>query len=259
MLNDIIIKHIKKFIHELSITDYTGIIVYGSYVGKRTNRLSDLDIMVIKDNYETQDCGSIMIDGIRVEYFIQGLNKLYELIKKELDNNDPSHLTKFATCEIVCDTDNKVFDFINYAKLLYNTKIVPTFNDLERFSIFSINNRIEDLEALLNNDSFYSVYYVTLEKIRTLFSKINGIIELPIMKCEDIYRNPDFAKKYLSSSIHLLPDQCFIDFYLKCLKIDDKITMLNNIKELFRYTIKDLDFNPNSFCLKFTRNAPFKV
>ena len=54
---------------------------------------------------------------------------------------------------------------------------------------FSINNRMEDLESLIDNESFYAVYYITLEKIRTLYAKINGIIDLPIMKIEKIYND----------------------------------------------------------------------
>lgn len=55
--------------------------------------------------------------------------------------------------------------------------------------------RIEDLESIINDDSFYAVYYITLERIRTLYAKINGIIDLPLMKIEKIYKDSEFAKK----------------------------------------------------------------
>ena len=103
-----------------------------------------------------------------MEYFIQDIKRIYELIKNEIKNNDPSHLTKFATCKIIYDTDNKVKELIDYAQKLYSAKINTSFTDREKFSIFSINNRIEDLESLLYSDSFYSVYYI---KIRTLYSR----------------------------------------------------------------------------------------
>ncbi|UKI26961.1 MAG: hypothetical protein L6V91_09705 [Bacilli bacterium] len=52
-------------------------------MGNRTNSLSDLDVMIIKKNYETQDCGSLLVDGIRVEYFCTRFKKrLYQLVKK---------------------------------------------------------------------------------------------------------------------------------------------------------------------------------
>lgn len=164
-INSKIINYVNGLIDELKLTDYIGILVYGSYVCGRNNKLSDLDVMIIKDNYETQDCGSLLINGVRVEYFIQDLKRLYKLVKKEIANNDPSHLTKFATCEILYDTDGRVKEFINFARTLYSTKIETSFNDNDKFSIFSIfsiNNRIEDLKTLIDKNSFYAVYYITL-------------------------------------------------------------------------------------------------
>lgn len=52
---------IKKLINELNIKDYVGIIVYGSFASNRNNKLSDLDVMIIKDNYQTQDCGRCLL------------------------------------------------------------------------------------------------------------------------------------------------------------------------------------------------------
>ena len=259
MINNKIINYVNSLCTGLNITDYIGIIVYGSYVGERNNTLSDLDVMIIKSNYDTQDCGSLMINDVRVEYFIQDIKRLYELIKNEVKNNDPSHLTKFATCEILFDTDSIIKEFIDYARTLYNTQIETSFSDDDKFSIFSINNRIEDLESLINDDSFYAVYYMTLERIRTLYAKINGIIDLPLMKIEKLYKDSEFAKKYISSSIHKLPDEMFIEQYLKCLKLDDRDIMLGNIKNLYLYSFHQLDFDPNNFCLKYTRKPPFKV
>lgn len=259
MLNDIIVNYVTKFVKSLNITEYSGIIVYGSYVGERNNKLSDLDVMIIKDHHETQDCGSKIIDGIRIEYFIQDLKRLYELIKEEINNNDPSHLTKFATCEILCDKEGKVTKFINYAKAMYDTKIIDTFSDNERFLLFSISNRIEDLESLLDDDSFYAVYFVTLEKMRTLYHRIYGIIDLPLTKINRIYTDDDFARKYISSSVHHLPNAEFINKYLECLGIVQKDVMLSNLKELYSISFNSLRFNSKEFCLRFTKKAPFKV
>lgn len=259
MINCEIINYVNELISELDLKDYIGVIVYGSYVGARNNQLSDLDVMIVKDNYKTQDCGSVMIGNVRIEYFIQDLKVLYELIKKEINNNDPSHLTKFATCEILYDTKGKIEEFINYAKILYQTKIIPSFDDNDKFAIFSVNNRMEDLESLIDDESFYAVYYITLEKIRTLYAKINGIIDLPIMKIENIYNDKEFAKKYIASSSHSLPNQEFIDLYLECIKLDNRNIMLYNLKRLYGYSFGNLDFDPKCFCLKFEKKSPFRV
>ena len=258
MVDNKIINYVKELINQLNITDYIGILVYGSYVGLRSNKLSDLDVMIIMDNYNAQICGSLLINGIRVEYFIQGLQKIYDLIKNEINHNDLSHITKFVTCEILYDVDGRIDEFIKYVKILYNTEIKTSFNNEDKFSIFSINNKIEDLETLINEENFYSVYYVTLEKIRILYSKINGIIDLPLTKIEKIYSDDNFAKKYISSSIHKLPNKDFINLYLKCIKINNKMEMFNNLK-LYCYSFGKLDFDANNFSLKFNKKAPFKV
>ena len=259
MINNEIILYVNKLIRELRLTNYIGVLVYGSYVGERNNKLSDLDVMIIKENYDTQDCGSLIIDGVRVEYFIQDLKKLYELIRNETSNNDPSHLTKFVTCEVLYDNSGKIKEFLTYAKELYNTKIKPSFDSNDKFSIFSINNRMEDLESLINEDSFYAVYYVVLEKIRLTYSKINGIIDLPIMKIEKLYNDYDYAQKYIASSEHKLPNDEFIKMYLECMKIDDRNIMYERLKRLYEFSFGNLDFDPNNFELKFEDKSPFRV
>ena len=142
---------------------------------------------------------------------------------------------------------------------VYNQKIQCFFTEEDKFSIFSINNRIEDLESLINQDSFYAVYFIVLEKIRVLYSKINGIIDLPLMKIERIYIDKEYANNYINSSIHTLPNETFISLYLNCLNINDKNVMLDNLEKLYNYSFANLDFNPQNFCLKFTKKAPFKI
>ena len=259
MINENIISYVDQLIQKLSIKDYVGILIYGSYVGNRSNKLSDLDVMIIKKNYKTQDCGSLLIDGIRIEFFIEDIKKMYEQIRIEISNNDPSHLTKFATGYILYDKDGKLQEFLNFAKKIYNTKILKSFEDEDKFSIFSINNRIEDLESLMDNDSFYAIYFTVLERIRNLYCKINGIIDLPLTKIQKIYTDNNFAEKYISLSLHNLPSQEFILLYLTCLKIENKEIMFDNIKKLYIFSFEKLDFNPQNFHLKFKSKPPFRV
>lgn len=48
MIDDKIVNYINNLINKLRLTNYIGIIVYGSYVGGRNNNLSDLDVIIIK-------------------------------------------------------------------------------------------------------------------------------------------------------------------------------------------------------------------
>ena len=94
MINENIKQYIDKFIKQEQINNYIGIIVYGSYVRNMNNNLSDLDLMIIKDNYKTQDCGSCVVDGIRVEYFVESLKTIYQKIKEEIQNNTKRLIVK---------------------------------------------------------------------------------------------------------------------------------------------------------------------
>lgn len=83
LINENIKQYIDKFIKQEHIDNYIGIIVYGSYVRNMNNNLFDLDLMIIKDKYKTQDCGSCVIDGIRVEYFVESLKQYIKKLKKK--------------------------------------------------------------------------------------------------------------------------------------------------------------------------------
>lgn len=87
MVNKEIFEYITKFIIKEDLTNYLVIIAYGSFISGRCTDLSNLDIMIIKKNYETQDCGSTIIDAVRVEFFIQDIKKLYQLVRDEIKNN----------------------------------------------------------------------------------------------------------------------------------------------------------------------------
>ena len=111
----------------------------------------------------------------------------------------------------------------------------------------------------MSNQELKDAISQTLEKIRTLYAKINGIIDLPIMKIEKIYNDKEFAKKYIASSSHSLPSQEFIDLYLECIKLDNRNIMLCNLKRLYGYSFGNLDFDPKCFCLRFQKKSPFRV
>ena len=251
----------KKILKALYILLFISIAVFCFY---KAYEIKEEQTKIKEEQTELIDIAEIPekvkdIEEKKEEINFQDLKVLYELIKKEINNNDPSHLTKFATCEILYDTKGKIEEFINYAKILYQTKIIPSFDDNDKFAIFSVNNRMEDLESLIDDESFYAVYYITLEKIRSLYAKINGIIDLPIMKIEKIYNDKKFAKKYIASSSHSLPSQEFIDLYLECIKLDNRNIMLCNLKRLYGYSFGNLDFDPKCFCLRFEKKSPFRV
>ena len=79
------------------------------------------------------------------------------------------------------------------------------------------------------------------------------------MKIERIYNDKEYAKNYINSNIHNIPDSEFIILYNNCLNIKNKVEMLSDLKILYNYSFKNINFSPNNFILRFKQNAPFKV
>ena len=81
-----------------------------------------------------------------------------------------------------------------------STKIEIHFNDDDKLNIVSIKNKIDDLIQVINSDSFYSIYYNTLERIRNTYSKIFGFIEVPIEKYERLITDKDYFNSYIKKT-----------------------------------------------------------
>ena len=242
-----------KFLSENQNDDYIGVICYGSYVKNQADTLSDIDLMIFTKNDNASYFGSHIEESIRIEYFIYNLKDLYKYAKEAIENNDPSHLTKFTTSKILIDKTGEISEFIDYVNKIYSTKIEIHFNDDDKLNIVSIKNKIDDLIQVINSDSFYSVYYNTLERIRNTYSKIFGFIELPIEKYERLITDKDYFNSYIKPNTHTLPDSEFINKYLDCIKLDNKEKMYEKILDLYNYCFKTLDINPEEFRLKLTR------
>jgi hypothetical protein len=90
-----------------------------------------------------------------------------------------------------------------------------------------INNRMEKLRQLYMNDdpSFYSLYYVTIEKIRRFYHSINGYPKINTSKIYKVYKNDDYRKTYFPGDF--VSDD-FKNMYFNLIE-----TASRNKKELF--------------------------
>lgn len=255
-INKALIKFIKKF----NIDDIEGILLYGSVVSGKTDDKSDIDVMIVRSSgYNKQGVGVCYIDDRRIEYFIYGIDYLFEEAQKEIDNNDPSHLTKFITSKIIFDKTGKFSEEVNKIKTLYEIPIKPKHDNHIKKEIFHINNRLEKLTNLKDAESFYISYYDILSKIRDMYILKNGLMYIPLQKTEKLFKDPRYMKEYIMSDIHKGPDNVFMDKYLKALKLGDKDEMINRIEDLFKYSIKDESFNTGEFFLEFDENGRFRI
>ncbi len=255
-----IIKIIKKFLLKYNVDEIEGVLLYGSAVSGRRNYKSDIDILVcLNSNEGYQSVGCTMIDGVKVEYFVHHIDSIYNLALKQIEKNDPSHLTKFITSKIVYDRTGKFTREINRIRDLYSLPIREKHNEFVKKQMFHIKNKLDDLESIKENDIFYMLYFDILNKIRELDTEINGYIIIPLAKSEKLFKDNKYLKEYIESDIHKTSTEEFKNKYLECLKIQDKSMMIKNIIDLYNYTFKDEEFNSDEFELTFKVEDGFGI
>ena len=81
-----------------------------------------------------------------------------------------------------------------------------------------------------NSQYFYTFYYLTLDEIRKLYQKANGL-------SQDISRSKVYKfytdKQYNNYKFKKLPDDNFINKYLDAIKLESTDKMMENIRFLF--------------------------
>ncbi len=251
---------IRKFMTRFNKEEVEGILLYGSAVSGRKNKKSDIDLLVIKGNdYTEQVVGCTIIDEVKVEYFVYGLGYLYDMALKEIEKNDPSHLTKFITSLVIYDKNGDFSEVVEKIKELYQIRIKEDHSNYTKKSLLHIKNRMDDLESLINTDTFYCLYYDILSRIRDLYTRIYGLMIVPLAKSEKLYKDPKYMREYIDSRVHNGPDKVFMDKYLKALKLKDKEKMLENIKELYAFAFKKEKFNADEFEIVFSESERFGI
>ena len=255
-----IIRIVTKFLLRYNANEIEGVLLYGSSVSGRRTYKSDIDILVcLNSNTGYQSVGCSLVDGVKVEYFVQPIDSLYDLALEEIRKNDPSHLTKFVTSKVIYDRKGNFKKVVDKIRDLYTLPIRENHGLSIKKSIFHIKNRLDDLESIKDNDIFYSLYFDILEKIRELDTKINGYIVLPLSKTEKLFKDDDFLKEYVQSEIHKVPTEEFKKRYLSCLKLETKDIMIKNINELYNYVFNGENFDSDNFELTFDIEDGFGI
>lgn len=255
-----IIKIVKKFLLKYNVDEIEGVLLYGSVVSGRRTYKSDIDVLVcLNSNEGYQSVGCQMVDGVKVEYFVHHIDSLYDLALKEIQKNDPSHLTKFITSKIIYDKTGKFTKEIQKIRDLYTLPIREKHDPFVKKKMFHIKNRLDDLESIKDNDIFYMLYFDILNKIRELDTEINGYIIIPLAKSEKLFKDNKYLKEYIESDIHKTSTEEFKNKYLECLKIKDKDLMIRNITDLYNYTFKDESFDSDNFELTFNVEDGFGI
>lgn len=259
--------NIKKVINEFldkydykNNKDVLAIILYGSYSKNTFTKDSDIDILIIKnDNDKSIYRGLIYINNYKIEWFEKPIFDLYESAKNDFINFNKASLSILVQAKIIYKKGDEYDKLKNFVEKLYSNKFTPLKNDEILEMIAIINNRMEALKKMYDekNPYFNHLFYLTLEKIRKFYHRINQIPEIQTSKVYSIYTDEQKRKNY---NIDIIPNEAFLKIFFKV--INSRLSLKRKYKlinKLYEYTKKDLNFNEENFKIKIkSRNLTNK-
>lgn len=232
---------ISKFINEMNYLEnehVLGMFFYGSYVTGYNTKDSDIDLHVIFDNSDPAHIirGNHLIDGFRIEYFEKPICDIYLSIENNFQNQNNAMLSIIGTSKIIFDKNGSLKELQLYTLNKYSNPLPPLDSNTAREYVSILYNRMEKLQkaAYENSPYFYHLYYLTIEKIRKFYHKLNGFPEVQTSKVFRVYTDEKYRKSFYKDKI---PDGKFVSMYLEaiCDISLDKNQKLLKAQDFFDY------------------------
>lgn len=238
---------LNKFIDEMNYLkneDVEGIIFYGSFHTGTYNEFSDIDIMILfnDDSDANQIKGYKTVNGIQVEYFERTISKIYERANSDYMKCEDSLLSMIGYGEVIFDRRGKVKDLADYIKEKYSRPL-PGYTKHEAvYQILSLKKATLAIEELrVQNDPYFeNFYFLTVERIREFYHKLNGFSNLPQTKIYKLYVN----EKLQQAQHKKIPEREFIELYMKTIEEGtSKEEKVQRINEFFEYAKRKYNIN----------------
>lgn len=238
---------LNKFIDEMSYLkneDVEGIIFYGSFHTNTYSEFSDIDLMVLfnDDSDINQVKGYKTVNGIPVEYFERTISKIYDRANTDYKKCEDSLLSIVGFGEIIFDRSGKVKELVDYVRQKY-ARPLPCYTKHEAtYEILSLKKAVEGVDELrLQNDPFFENYYfLTVERIREFYHKLNGFSNLSLTKVCKLYTN----EKLREAQHKVIPEKEFIDLFFKTIEYGtSKEIKIERINELFEYVTRNFNID----------------
>lgn len=233
---------INKFILSMGYLDdihFLGIYFYGSCLTGFNNKDSDIDLHVIFDNSDLKHIfrGVSYIDGIRIEYFEKCISDVYLSVKNDIHECNWSWYSMIGKSYIVCDKNDELKKLQEYTVSVYED--IPSMDEEDIYEKISIiDNRMSKLKKLLDEDSpnFYSLFYITVEKVRRFYHSIHGFPKINTSKIYKIYKNDEYRKSYFPKEF---VSSEFKNIYLSIIESTDldKKKLFNLLEKLYLYVL----------------------
>lgn len=238
---------LNKFIDEMNYLkneDVEGIVFYGSFHTGTYSEFSDIDIMVLfnDDSDANQIKGYKTVNGIQVEYFERTVSKIYERANSDYMKCEDSLLSMIGHGEIIFDRRGKVKDLVEYIKQKYSRPLPPYTKHEAVYQILSLKKATLAVEELrVQNDPYFETFYfLTVEKIRDFYHKLNGFSNLPQTKVYKLYVNETLQRAQHKK----IPERKFIEIYMRTIEEGtSKEEKVKRVNELFDYATEKYSIN----------------
>lgn len=181
-----------------------GILFYGSRKGNFVTSTSDLDLCIIYDDtidYSTK--GVEIVDGVDVEYFEKSISDAKKIVEIDYANINTASLSIYGYSDIIFEKNDTMKNLQSFTKDIYSEPFKPCDKENAKSGLFAIKNRMELLKKLAysNDDNFDLIFYTVMDRIKTVYHKLNGITRLEISKAIRAYTSDEYAKSLLYDTV----------------------------------------------------------
>ncbi len=231
--------------------DVVGAILCGSYALETQNDKSDIDVyLVLREGVEYYERGNCESVSYLIEYFKNTKSGIKDFMEKEFNKNKLSTINMFAYGKIIYDMDGSVKELQDLAVDYIDRPLNNITSDKLDINNYHLWDLLDELKVAKDEDrdDFYKLYFRILDDIYDIYAEFLGIPKLPKSKVYKILTNEDYRKKY---HVFKIPEEEFVDMYLRCHSVGSMELMYNNIANLINYYYKKQGgFNVREFSLK---------
>ncbi len=255
---------IQKFVKEKKYTQdehVLGILFYGSSKYGLNNSNSDIDLLIVYDDSDNQDClirGNACVDGMRIEYFKKTLREIHINIEDDLLTQSNASLSIIGKADIIYEKDGAMHDLQAHVLNKFKNGLSPITKDRAKEKLATINNRIQRLEKYLESEEysyyFEHLYNLIIERIRRFYHELNGMPRIETYKGFKVYKDKQYQDMF---SIDYIPDSAFLEMYFDLIQSQgkSKTEKLENLKKFYTYAKMTVDFDENNHRIPIrTRN-----
>lgn len=248
---------IQKFIDEMGYKEnehVLGAFFYGSYLTGLYHDKSDIDMHIIFDDSNPYHLirGNKWVNGFRVEYFEKPIEDLYLSVNNDFEKRNVAWKAIIGTSKILFDKNDQLKLLQEYTFNKYSNPLPKLSLNEALAEVYILSNRIQKLEMYVQTSQFVHLYHLTIEYIMRFYHDYSGLARFNTTKIYKMYTNEEYRKSYNGFEI---PEKEFVEMYLDtiCDCYNSNEVLLEKLKELYYYVIKDISLSDKDNQLKYIK------